>query len=306
MQVRRQRRAFSPAVSAPEGLPGEVIVLHLKIAGELFQPAPQHFGHAFIAGEVFELRGRNAEAEQRSGLIGQPADEFLLEHRSKLALEHLTLFLQRLRFEHPAKVDLVQLGKNVGEADEIAQQSLFVDAFGEVRNPLAPAQVALFPIGAAERIEVRGDHGFVDRAVFLVIGMREKAVKAFVIGQVLDRGNLELAQGDMRLVEINRGHAFGIGGEVGQRVAAAAGDAHHPAIGLNVEPFHVDHRVFPDLGIDEAFEGERKRLVEQLVAKPCFFADHGVFDDPLCLCCHFGGVLCHVRRVSYLESVSAM
>jgi len=37
---------------------------------------------------MLELRGRDAEPEQRGGLVGQPADEALLENGRELALEH--------------------------------------------------------------------------------------------------------------------------------------------------------------------------------------------------------------------------
>jgi len=91
--------------------------------------------------------------------------------------------------------------------------------------------------------------------------MREETVKAFVIGKMPDRRDLQPPQRYVGVVEIDRGHAFGVGGKIGQCVATAAGNAHHAAVGLDGEAFHVDHRVFPDLGVDEAVEGQRKCLV---------------------------------------------
>ena len=103
---------------------------------------------------------------------------------------------------------------------------------------------------------MRRDHGLVDLGVLLVIGVSEEAVEAFVIGQVPDSGNLQPAERDMRVVQVDRRYAFGVRGEVGKRIAAAARDAHDAAVGLDGEALHIDHRVFPDLGIDQPFEGE--------------------------------------------------
>ena len=109
--------------------------------------------------------------------------------------------------------------------------------------------------------------------------MREEAAEQVVIGQRVDRGDLQAAQRDVRPVEVDCGDRGGVCGEIAQRVAAAAGDAENAAVFVDLEPFHVDHRVFPNLGVDQPAKGSRKGLVEQCVLQARAFADHRTVDD---------------------------
>ena len=84
-----------------------------------------------------------------------------------------------------------------------------------------------------------------------------------MIGQMLRRRDLELAQGDMRGVQVHRDDLGGIGHQIRQDVAAARGDRDDAAVGLDLQRLHVDHRIFPDLRIDQALEGEGKGTVEK-------------------------------------------
>ena len=67
----------------------------------------------------------------------------------------------------------------------------------------------------------------------------------------------------MRAVEVDGGDAGRIGGQVGKHVAAAGGDRDHLMARADVERLHVDDRILPDLGIDQALEGEREQALEQ-------------------------------------------
>ena len=66
----------------------------------------------------------------------------------------------------------------------------------------------------------------------------------------------------MRGVEINRGHAARIGGQVRQDVAAAGRNREDMAVRRDRQRFHIDFRVFPDLRINEPLEGEGKRALK--------------------------------------------
>ena len=219
-------------------------------------------------------------------MIGQPAHEGAVEHGGQFGLEDRPLFLERICGEYLAQIDAVETRREMSEPDEAAKQPLPVDPAGEMRNPPAPGEVAALPISAALRVEMWRNRLAVNRRVFLVVGFREEPTEAFVIGQVADRRDLELAQRDMRTIKIDRDHFGGVGSEIGQRVAAAAGDTHHAHAGADLQPFHVDYRVFPDLRIDQPFEGQRESPVEQPVARFRILADHRIVDDPFCHCRH--------------------
>ena len=67
----------------------------------------------------------------------------------------------------------------------------------------------------------------------------------------------------MRAAEIDGGDAGGIGGQVGQDVAAARGDRHDMAVGLQRQRFEVDLRVLPDLGVDQPAEEALEQPLEE-------------------------------------------
>ena len=68
----------------------------------------------------------------------------------------------------------------------------------------------------------------------------------------------------MRAVEIDRRDAGGIGGKIGQDIAAAGGDGDDVVPGLDLERLQVDDRILPDLRIDEL----RKRQGEHPLQHP--------------------------------------
>jgi hypothetical protein len=125
------------------------------------------------------------------------------------------------------------------DADEIAQQPALVDALGEPADAAPPDQVAPFPIAAGRFVQHRGQVRAVGGDVGRAVGLCEKAVERGMIRQGLRGGQLELVERDMRGVEIDGGDALGIGDQIGQHVAAPAGDGHHAAVGPNLQGLHV-------------------------------------------------------------------
>jgi hypothetical protein len=102
----------------------------------------------------------------------------------------------------------------------------------------------------------------------------------------------------MRPVEIDRGDAGRIGGQIRQHVAAARGDGNDLMSRPDVERPHVDDRVLPDLGIDEALERKRKHALEHAGARQRFRAvDRGLEPSR-------GGATSRLRRLAHVNSIS--
>lgn len=87
--------------------------------------------HGLVPGQRVELRGRDAQAEQRRRLIDQPAHEALVKHRRQFALEHGALCILGGGGKDRGQVDAVEPGQKVRDADEIPQQPALVDALAE-------------------------------------------------------------------------------------------------------------------------------------------------------------------------------
>ena len=72
----------------------------------------------------------------------------------------------------------------------------------------------------------------------------------------------------MRAAEIDGGDAGGIAGQVGKDVAAARGDRHDVAVGLQRQRLEIDLRILPDRGVDQpAEEALEQPLEEALTAQ---------------------------------------
>ena len=92
-------------------------------------------------------------------------------------------------------------------------------------------------------------------------------MERLVRGKLVGSGELQSRQRYMRAVQIDRENGCGIGGQVGEDVAAARRDGDHSCAGLQRQRFQVDFRVFPDLRIDEAAEGEGEDAFADSVAR---------------------------------------
>ena len=142
-----------------------------------------------------------------------------------------------------------------------------IEIAGEHADAAAAKRRPLVPIGARGRIELRPQPPVVGGDVGARVGAAEEAEEGLVVRQVLSRADLEPPERDMRSVEVDRGDAGRIGGQVGEHVAAARGDGDHLMPRPDVERGHVDDRVLPDLGIDEALERQREQALEHARAR---------------------------------------
>ena len=139
-------------------------------------------------------------------------------------------------------------------AEEVAEQAVAVEIAGEQADAPAAERRPLVPVGARVGIELGAQPLVIGGDVGARVGAAEEAEEGLVVGQVLQRADLEPAERDMRAVEIDRGDAGRIGDQIGQHVAAARGDRDDLMSRADVERLHVDDRVLPDLRIDQALE----------------------------------------------------
>ena len=279
LQIGRQRRIDAFAVAASESLPGEIIVLQREIAGQFIQPRAQHVRHLGVTGQCLELCRRNAEAEQRGGLIGQPADEALVENRREPRFEDAALLLDIPGLQQLLGIDAIEPGDQMGHADEPAEQPALVHPLGKASDAATPGKIAALPIGAAGLVQMRADEPFIRRDIVLAVRVGKEAAETVIVRQILRRRQFQAVKRHMGGVEIDRHDLSRIGGEIGQDIAAAAGDAGNAVPRRNLQRLHIDHGVFPDLRIDQAFEGEGERAVPQLAA--ALMAQHGLFYFPV-------------------------
>jgi len=103
----------------------------------------------------------------------------------------------------------------------------------------------------------------IDRQIVPVIGFAEKAEEIRMVVEPLRRQRLQPVERDMRRVEIDRRDLLRIGAQIGQSIAAAAGDGDDMMARPDLQRFHVHDRVFPDLRIDQPAEQQRKGPLEQ-------------------------------------------
>ncbi len=75
-------------------------------------------------------------------------------------------------------------------------------------------------------------------------------------------GELQLEQGHVRGVEVDRLDMHRVGGQVAHHVAAAGRDRDQAAGRPQLQGRHVDLGVLPDLGIDQALEHPRDHALE--------------------------------------------
>ena len=123
------------------------------------------------------------------------------------------------------------------------------------------------------------------------VGLGEEAAEGGVVGQVRERGKLQLVERDVRRVEVDGGDRNRRGGEVAQHVAAARRDGDEPLALLEAQRLEIDDRVLPDLRIDEAAEGEREQPLLDALARGRLVAMHRLAQASIARAPE-GGVLC--------------
>ena len=152
-------------------------------------------------------------------------------------------------------------------AEDMPEQAVVVEIVGEEADAAPPERGALVPVGARGGVELCPQPAVVSGDIGAHIGAAEEAEEALVVRQVLRGADLEPAERDMRPVEVDRGDAGRIGGEVGEHVATAGGDRDHLMPRADAERLHVDDRVFPDLRINQTLERHGEQTLEYARAR---------------------------------------
>src|SRR5262249_58497424 len=83
--------------------------------------------------------------------------------------------------------------------------------------------------------------------------------------------------------EIERRDASRISGQVRQDIAAARGDRHDMAVGLQIEGFEVDLRIFPNLCIDKAAKELLEQPFQKSLAAQYRMVSYGLFEAQLAI-----------------------
>ena len=153
----------------------------------------------------------------------------------------------------------MQAGYRMARADHPAEQALLVDVPAELADAAAPSEVATVPIGPRRIVQMGPQVALIGADVAVVVGLAEELEEGGVVRQMARGGDLEAVQRDVVLVEVDCGDPSGIGCQIAQDVAPAGRDGDDMIARPKPERFHVDHRVFPDLRIDQAREHAREQ-----------------------------------------------
>ena len=129
------------------------------------------------------------------------------------------------------------------------------------------------------------------------VGLAEEAAEGGVVGQVRERGKLQLVERDVRRVEVDGGDGNGRGREIAEHVAAARRDGDEPLARLEAQRVEIDDRVLPDLRIDEAAEGEREQPLLDALPGGGLVAMHGLAQASIARAPE-GGFLCGCGMLS--------
>ncbi len=146
----------------------------------------------------------------------------------------------------------------------------------EIADAAASEAVARVPVFARRGVEVRAQIGLVGIDVVAAVGFGKEAAEGGVVGQVRERCELQLVERDVRRIEIDRRYGDRGRCKIAQHVAAARRDGDEPLAFLQAQRLEVDDGVFPDLGIDEAAEGERKEPLLDALAGDRLVPMHGL------------------------------
>ena len=101
----------------------------------------------------------------------------------------------------------MQARQGVACAEEMSEDAVAVDVAREDADAPAAERPALVPIGARRRIELGAQSALVDADVGPGVRAAEEAKEGFVVGQMLQRADLQSTERDMRAVEIDGGDA---------------------------------------------------------------------------------------------------
>ena len=112
-------------------------------------------------------------------------------------------------------------------ADEGSEQAVAVKAIAELGDALASQKRMIFPICPARGIQAPCDMLIVDLYIALVRSVGEETKQHAVIGHMLERRQLQLVEGDMTGVEVNRCDLRGLSHKIARHIAPARRDGDH-------------------------------------------------------------------------------
>src|ERR1700722_19973614 len=136
-------------------------------------------------------------------------------------------------------------------ADESPEQAIAIEVAREKFDASPSGDPARVPIGASRRIEARAQKPVIGLDILPRVGFSEEAPEGVIVRQRTQGAQLQLAERDMRAIEIHRDDPRGAGGEVRQDIAAARSDGDDTIVRLYIERGEIDARVLPDLRIDQ-------------------------------------------------------
>ncbi len=156
----------------------------------------------------------------------------------------------------------MQAGERVARPEEMPEQAVAVEIAGEYADAAAAEHTTPVPVGARGGVEAGAQPLVVDVQVCAGVGTAEEAEERMIVRQMPERTDLELAERHMRSVEIDRGDAHWIGGEIGEHVAPARGYGDDLVARPDLERLHIDDRIFPNLRIDEFRERQGEHALK--------------------------------------------
>src|SRR5215472_1124558 len=261
LEIIRRRPRGLDAVPAPEGLPGEIILLERKLAGQAAQALEVEVCEvsAGVVAERVELRWRNAEAVEHRRHPAEHPHRLRVEGGCDPLLEEPRLVLEIAGAQHARRVVPGEPRREMQEADEAAEEAAAIETAvrEQAEAPFAERRAA-FPEGARLVVEVRLKVVAISVPGAGIDAVAEEAIEGAVIRQVLRRRQLESRQCEMCGVEVDGDDLRGIGEEIIEHVATAGGDRQHAARGLEAERFEVDAWILPDLVVDQAMKPDRE------------------------------------------------
>ena len=271
LEVVGERLTALVVVAAAERLPREIVVVERKAAGEAANPLLVHVEQlatviVLLLKHRRVLARRDAEAVDRDRLPAHPPHDAVLEQRTERLVEDLLLLGHRAGRQQPCRITPHAPRQAVHDPKKLPQLRLVVEAAFEVANPLradrVAGPVARLPIGPRLWVEMVADEAVVVGEVVLVLAVAEEFVERFVVGKMLDRGELQPREAHVVVVEVNRHDPLRLVDQIVEDVAAPAGNREQARVRADLKRLGVDPRILPNLVVDKAAKPHREHALE--------------------------------------------
>ncbi len=96
-------------------------------------------------------------------------------------------------------------GERVTCSKEMPEQAVPIEIAGEDADTSTTERAALVPIGTRGGVELCAQALIIDAKVRARVGASEETEESLIVGEILQRVDLELSERDMRAVEVDRG-----------------------------------------------------------------------------------------------------